>query len=120
VVGGADDQRLVGQPAWIERVEHRANALIQNARARLKTRHVLPRLRRIDQWSRRARVTGVLAGARLREWAMCLPEANGEEEGLLGRVGQESGGSGDDVLRRHCVADEALLAHRIAARRAAL
>ena len=46
VVGGADDQRVAVQAGLVQRVEHRADAVVQRARGGLVGGHVLADLRR--------------------------------------------------------------------------
>ena len=82
VVGREDHERVVGELVLVERVEHRADAVVERARAGLVGRHVAPRLGRVGQVRRRERVERVAHRGRLEVVAVGLEEADGEEERL--------------------------------------
>ena len=128
VVGGEDHERVVGEAVLVERVEHRADALVERARAGLEGRHVAPRLAACRGGSpaaasraRRARSVG------LEVVAVGLEEADREEERLRPRrrASSSRGGRGDVVdvggvdLDDVVVADVVRVARRRAARRSA-
>ena len=86
VVGGEDHERVVGEVVLVERVEHRADALVERARAGLVGRHVAARLGRVGQVGRRQRVERVAHRGRLEVLAVGLEEADREEERLRRRA----------------------------------
>ena len=89
VVGGEDHERVVGEVVLVERVEHRADALVERARARLVGGHVAPRLGRVGQVGRRQRVERVAHRGRLEVLAVGLEEADREEERLRRALGDQ-------------------------------
>ena len=90
VVGGEDHDRVVGELVLVERVEHRADAVVERARARLVGGHVAPRLGRVGQVGGRQRVERVAHRGRLEVLAVGLEEPDREEERLRRALGDQA------------------------------
>ena len=88
VVGGEDHERVVGEAVLVERVQHRADALVERARAGLEGGHVAPRLRRVGQVGGRQRVERVAHRGRLEVLAVGLEEPDERKNGCGGRLAQ--------------------------------
>jgi hypothetical protein len=95
VVGGADDQGAVLEPALVEAVEDGADPLVERAGAGLEGGHVGAGLRRVRQVRRRQRVERVADRGRDPVGAVGLEEADRHEEGLLGGAEALDRGRGD-------------------------
>ena len=98
VVGGAHDQRVVGEPLPVELVQDRPDALVERAGARLERRHVLTRGRGIREVLGGQRVEGVPDGCGGVEAPMGLEEAHRHEE-RAARGAQALDRGGRDVVR---------------------
>ena len=96
VVGGADDERVGGEPVTFQSVEHDAHAVIEQARAGVESGHVAAGLRGVGQGDGRLQVARVVGGRGLGIFAMGLEEADVHEEGLGGVAGRNSAASGRD------------------------
>ena len=96
VVGREDDERVVGQALLVERVQDRADALVERARAGLERRHVGARLGRVGQVRGRRAVERVAHRAGLEELAVGLEEADREEERLRRPAAEQLLGRGRD------------------------
>jgi hypothetical protein len=82
VVGGQDHDRLVGEVLLVERVQHRADAVVERARAGLVGGDVAARLGRVGQVRRRQRVERVAHRRRREVLAVGLEEPDRQEERL--------------------------------------
>ena len=125
MVGRADDQGAVGEARAVQSVQHRADALVERARTRLESRHVLAGQRGVGQALGRLGVERVANRGWRREAPVCLEETDREEEGLrravdrLGRGGHTFSGMVRVDLVDLVVADRCADRRRCAARRSA-